>query len=944
MLRFPPRPRLLRASFSALALLLACLISAPAALAQRVSGTVTDGSAPLPGVNVVIEGTFVGQATDRDGTFSLDVDFSDGPRALVFSYLGFQRERVALTGAASGLEVVMSPEAILGGDVVVSASRVEESVLAAPVTVERVSLAQLQRNPQTEIMASLDRLKGVDVSRSSMLISSLSTRGFNSAKSERLIQLVDGFDYVAPTLSLYAGNLTGIPEIDVESVEIVYGANSALYGSNAFNGVVLFQSRDPFQDEGASAMVRGGQRGLVETQARWAQRVGKRFAYKLVGSYFEADDFISANYSTLTTIPGNFEADGSVRASDDPRGADLVNRYGEVAVVTPDTPIPIPGVGTVTAGALGLEGAVFTPGFTENDLVEGDFRARAARVGAEVGYLVTDRIKATLRGRYAVGNGIYQSSNRYAFDQIGAKSLAATVEGENWTVRGLVNDDDSGDTYDLGFLGSFMNRAPYQDPTTGDMIMVPTAAGGMRPLIYAERYAQVYAGTFAGVCAPTGGCMSDEAKAAAYTAAQTAAAGIYPTLGDPRFDAARSFTLANDTPGSSPSFKSDGQIYNADGQYRFSLPAGIGAAVGANYRFYSLNSQGTLYADGLNSPLVNGATGERATRDKITNSDYGGYLQLRRSFLDESLTISTVGRVDNFENFDARFSPRISAVYSFGAERQHNVRSSFSRAFRQPAQLDQYIALDVGSILLLGNIGNGYEGFAFTNGTVGAPISINPLKPEQMNSFEIGYKGLLVESLLLDVNYYRSLYTDFIGTQRFFGRETGEAANPAELAPGAITPDNPAFANRTRLLQVWLNADQDVTTQGFQASIDYRVSRAFVPTVNYTWADIEEVDDLIVGFNTPQHKVNVGASGQVGPGFGYGLNLRWVDEYEYAMPFAEGVIDSHFVFDLQGSYELPQFGVTVLAGGTNLTGSDNITAFGAAPVERIIYAGLRYQP
>ena len=687
----------------------------------------------------------------------------------------------------------MSPEAILGGDVVVSASRVEESVLAAPVTVERVSLAQLQRNPQTEIMASLDRLKGVDVSRSSMLISSLSTRGFNSAKSERLVQLVDGFDYVAPTLSLYAGNLTGIPEIDVESVEIVYGANSALYGSNAFNGVVLFQSRDPFQDEGASAMVRGGQRGLVETQARWAQRVGKRFAYKLVGSYFEADDFISANYSTLTTIPGNFEADGSVRASDDPRGADVVNRYGEVAVVTPATclaQLPDGGGCAVNAGALGLQGQVFTPGFTENDLVEGDFRARAARVGAEVGYLVTDRIKATLRGRYAVGNGIYQSSNRYAFDQIGAKSLAATVEGENWTVRGLVNDDDSGDTYDLGFLGSFMNRAPYQDPTTGDMIMVPTAAGGMRPLIYAERYGQVYAGTFAG--AVQGGASTE----AAYAAAQAAASTIYPTLGDPRFDAARSFTLANDTPGSSPSFKSDGQIYNADGQYRFSLPAGIGAAVGANYRFYSLNSQGTLYADGLNSPLVNGATGERATRDKITNSDYGGYLQLRRSFLDDSLTISTVGRVDNFENFDARFSPRVSAVYSFGAERQHNVRSSFSRAFRQPAQLDQYISLDVGSILLLGNIGNGYEGFAFTNGTVGAPISINPLKPEQMNSFEIGYKGLLAESLLLDVNYYRSLYTDFIGTQRFFGRETGEAANPAELAPGAISPDDPAFANR----------------------------------------------------------------------------------------------------------------------------------------------------
>jgi outer membrane receptor protein involved in Fe transport len=506
-----PSPLASRLAGAALAVLLTL---APAALAQGVSGRVTDGALPLPGVNVIIEGTFLGTATDADGLFELDVDFSDGPRTLVFSYLGYQRTLLPLDGPATGLEVEMAPEVIQGGDVVVSASRIEESVLAAPVTVERVNLADLQQRPQTEIMSSLERLKGVDVSRSSMLISSLSTRGFNSAKAERLIQLVDGFDYVAPTLSLYVGNLTGVPEIDVESIDIVYGANSALYGSNAFNGVVLFQTRDPFRDEGASAIVRGGERTMLEAQARWAQRVGERFAYELVGSFFEADDFISRNYAALTTVPGNYDG-GVLRAADDPRGTDLVNRYGEVAVVTPETCLVQVPPGTACPdqakiGALGLEGSVFTPGFTENDLVTGDYRARAIRGTAEVAYLVTDEIKATLTGRYAQGNGIYQSSNRYAFDGIGGKSIAAAVEGANWTARLLANDDDSGDTYDLGFLGSFMNRAPYVDPESGDMIMVPDGAGGTRPLIYAERYGQVYAGAFAAACAPTEGCEGDQ--------------------------------------------------------------------------------------------------------------------------------------------------------------------------------------------------------------------------------------------------------------------------------------------------------------------------------------------------------------------------------------------------------------------------------------------------
>jgi predicted porin len=135
-----------------------------------------------------------------------------------------------------------------------------------------------------------------------------------------------------------------------------------------------------------------------------------------------------------------------------------------------------------------------------------------------------------------------------------------------------------------------------------------------------------------------------------------------------------------------------------------------------------------------------------------------------------------------------------------------------------------------------------------------------------------------------------------------------------------------------------------VTTQGVLLGLEYRFDRAFIPAANYTWSDIEEIDDLILGFNTPEHKFNLGATGQVGRGVGYGVNYRWVDDYMYAMPFAEGLIESHGVLDVQASYALPTFGVTVLAGGTNLTDSVNLTAYGAAPNERILYLGLRYAP
>ncbi|MGB3544658.1 TonB-dependent receptor [Rubrivirga sp.] len=909
------------------ALLLAVVLAAPLATAQNVSGIVTASDfGPVPGANIIVDGTFVGDATDVDGRFALEVDFSDGPRVLRVSYTGYETQRVTVAGPTSDLEVVLEPQVLQGGDVVVSASRQEETILEAPVTIERVGAAQLARMPSTEIVASMDRLKGVDVSRSSMLISSISTRGFNSAKAERVIQLVDGVDFMDPVLSLYAGNLTGVPEIDIEGVEIVYGANSALYGANAFNGVVQFQTLSPFLHTGPSVQVRGGERGMYEFQGRFAQKVSDRFAYKVVGSYFEADDFIASNFSTLTTIADNFEPDGSVRSPLDPRGADLVNRYGEAVALTPATVIDANGT---TLGQLGLEGAVFTPGFTESDLVLTDYRARSARLAATASYLVTDAVKATLALRTGNGNGIYQSSNRYAFDGIGGSTAALTLEGEAWTTRAYVIDSDQGDTYDLGFLGSFMNLQPY---VNADGVADPAGRN------YATVYGQTYAGAFA-QARLTGASIED-----AYAAAAAATAGIFPTVGEDRFATARDATLASTTPGQSPRFESDGQIYHADAQYRFDLPGEVNAAVGGSVRLTRLESNGTLYSDGPNSPLLDPAAGTRSVRDGIENDEYGGYLQLQRAFLDDALKISAVGRVDGFRNFDARFSPRVSGVYAFGPGRQNAIRASFSQAFRQPAQLDQFIYLDVGRLLLVGNTAEGFETASLVPATFGQPGDrIDPLRLERMNSVEVGYKGILGGKLFADVSYYRSIYDDFIGTRRFLGREAGGTPNPAEFF-GAPAPGTPGFANRTRAIQTWLNADQTVTSQGIQVGLEYALDPALVLAGNYAWADIEEVDDLILGFNTPEHKFNIGASGQVTRALGYGANLRWVDDYMFEMPFAEGLIESHVSLDAQATYALPDFGVTVLVGGTNLTNSQNLTAYGAAVNERIIYAGLRYTP
>jgi outer membrane cobalamin receptor len=320
------------------------------------------------------------------------------------------------------------------------------------------------------------------------------------------------------------------------------------------------------------------------------------------------------------------------------------------------------------------------------------------------------------------------------------------------------------------------------------------------------------------------------------------------------------------------------------------------------------------------------------------------YAQLRKTLLDDRLSLSAIGRLDGFSDFAPRFSPRFSAVYTLGAERQHNLRANYAQAYRAPALLDRYIRLDIGRVLLIGNANGGFEQLPLDFQTAGAqPSTIGQLRLERVQGFEVGYKGFLTERLLADVSYYRNRYADFVGTRRFLGRESGGTPEPLQLA-APPAPGAPGFADRTRVLQTWVNAEQEVTTQGVTVGAEYNAVLPLRLQANYTWSGITEVEGLTLGFNTPDHKVSVGATGQLYGRVRYSTNVRTVSSYFYSMPFAEGTIDAHTVVDVQLGHQLPRFGAEVYGGVANLFDADNVTAYGSAPMGRLVFLCLRYTP
>ncbi|TGE05484.1 TonB-dependent receptor [Hymenobacter fodinae] len=898
-----------------LLLLFLSVLPAWAQEAALISGTIQNTAGePVPGATIFIRGTFIGTSTDREGKFTLRADFGEAPVVLSVSFVGYESREVTLSKPDNAVLVQLKINSTLTNEVIASASRVEEGILQAPVTVEKVTSQQVLRMPPPDVQVGLNHFKGIDVNSTSMLMNSLSTRGFNSAKSERLIQLTDYFDTQSPSLNINAGNITGLPELDIESIEIIHGPASALYGANAFNGVLLLNSKDPFVSEGLSARVRGGERSFGEGQLRYAKKLTDKLAIKITGAYLTANDWLATNYAaTSTAVERDNNPEGSAL------GFDAVNRYGDVKntyspaqnrAATTTTPAY-----TVNPELYGK--SVFMPGFTETTLVGDDHKAKAWKVQPSLSYLVTSSVKMTVGANINRGTASYQSSSRYRLRDLGTNQYHGEIKGERWFLRGQSIQDFGNRSYDLGFLGAFIQTSPVADGA-------------------ATRYVDQYFGTYNGAytAARNAGASAEQAQGAAKAKADQ----LQLDPNSARFQQLRSQIIQDATPGRGARLNPSSLLNEGNAQYNFKLGTTADLIVGAAYRKFRLGSNGNIYSD---------------DHKRIQNHETGGYAQFTKKFLDERLKLALAGRIDAFKNFDAAFSPRASVVYSAGDNKQHNLRASFGRAFRSPTQLDQYIRLDVGRALLLGNVDNGFQGYRLLNaqgqrfGTVGADLAsfeanIAPLQLERLSTFEVGYKAALSDKLALDVNYYQSYYNDFIGATTFIGNANGSRPTVAQLQAGTPTQFQ---SGETRVLQVWTNAAQEVRTKGGAIGVTYSVAPALNLAANYSLniLDRSEVQDQAFQtyFNTPKHKYNVSASGTALTHLSYSVNYRWAQGHEYGMPFAVGQLANYCAVDAFVGYTFPTLSSTLQAGASNLLDANNIQVYGGPNIGRLIYVGLQ---
>ncbi len=637
----------------------------------KIAGKVTDGTTKdgLIGVSIQVKGTIAGTITDAGGNFSFTTTTAP-PLTLVVSSVGYQTQEIAVSGSQSNIVVTLTEQAIMGQEVIVSASRVEESVMQSPVAVERMDIREIRNTAAGSFYDGLANLKGIDLTTQGLLFKSINMRGFGATGNPRTVQMIDGMDNSAPGLNFPIDNIVGIPELDLESVDVLPGAASALYGPNAINGLILMKSKSPFLYQGLSAQVKTGvmsasNRDVVTTPfydgtIRYAKAFNDKFAFKVNLSYIAAQDWQATNYTNLN-IGGTQNGTRGAGVNSDYDG---VNVYGdEVQANLKTVGQGLVNLGAITPTQLGAlpNINVSRTGYLERDMV--DYNTKSFKSNVALHYRISDKVEVIAQLNYGYGTTVYTGTGRYSLRNFILAQGKLELRGDNFTLRAYTTQERSGDSYVAGLAAVAMLNDYNPHPNW-----------------FGE-----YAGTY--LKALGGGLGQDQALMAARTFADR----NMPQPGSETFQSSLDKWRTTTISQSGSYFEDKTNLYHAEGVYNFKNQIKfLDLLVGANVRHYQLRSNGTLFAD--NEDGRNGTIGI---------NEYGAFAQVGKSLLQDHLKLTGSVRYDKNQNFDGQFTPRVSAVTTFGNQ---NFRISYQSGFRIPTTQNQYINLKTPNATLIGGL------------------------------------------------------------------------------------------------------------------------------------------------------------------------------------------------------------------------------------------------
>ncbi|WP_158563174.1 carboxypeptidase-like regulatory domain-containing protein [Chitinophaga silvatica] len=876
----------------------------------------------VPAVSILIKDTQLGDYTNDQGNFRLTIR-KGFPVTIICSSLGFETKEIVITGPGPQ-RIELLPVSVLGKEVVVSASRFVQKKIESPVTIERIGTKDIINSPQPNYYNMIQGLKGVDVTTSSMMFTTITTRGFNTSGNTNFTQIVDGMDNQAPGLNFPIGAVIGLTELDVDNLEVLSGASSALYGSRGLNGTMVMTGKDPFKYQGLSAQITQGVNHIKKGKSndplgpspyydwtvRWGKKVNDKFAFKINVQYTQAKDWMASDTTNTRGLGGPLQDPGynGVNIYGSNTNADI-NPFleGAMAQVPELAPLIEP---------LLAEGrhVVARTGYPEYGYLSSD--AQLFKANAEFRYKIKPTLEAIVSGTYGQGNAVYSNDTRYALTRFHLGQYRAELKAQHWFLRAYTSRENSGRTIIAGPTAQLINEAwkPSYDGRTGDG-WYPQYVGALLESM------------------STGDSYLDASNKARVFADQ----GM-PAAGSPQFLRLKDSIAGIPTSQGGTLFTDRSRLFNTELQYNFTHLVHFAELIaGLNYRLYRLDSKGSLFPD-IKSP--------------IDVAEYSAYAHLTKKVAHDKLSLAAAFRYDKNTLFaKPRVTTRVSAV--FEVNKESFIRFSYQNAYSYPSNIQalQSTLVDYntyasgGSDRLLNGVYQFDKYPAYTVQSVDSfqrtqnpadlkLFQLNDIKPQSVDAFELGYSSLIGGKVLIDVLGYYSTWKNFIGY-----------VNVAN-SPG--TTDPTAFLDRSQYIQynIAYNGAEKVNTYGYAASVGVDLSHHFMGKVNFSSDFLKNRNNSQVNnFNTPNYKFNV-EFGNTGFGnkerFSFNTTMRFRPAYFYQIGFASGTVPASAVIDAQVSYRLLQAHSTIKLGGTNITNTYYRNGFGSPAIGGMYYITYAY--
>ena len=962
----------MRKEVSALFMMLFCCVAFYAQ--TKISGYVYDVYLE-PISSITVSSNNSSTKTNSQGAFTLKV-FEALPVTIQVSGAGYQAQTVEVSDLEE-LYIVLEKKSKLK-EVVISASRIPERVLESPVTVERVGNSELLNATSPNFYDNLVNLKDVDVHTSGFNVKSINTRAFASIDNVRFVQLVDGADSANPSYNFSLGNTMGLNDLDVSSVEILPGAASALYGANAFNGILIMNSKSPFNHKGLSASLKGGitsheisnNTPFYDLSLRFGHVFNDKTAVKVNVNYLGAQEWEANDFSNTTGLGGDI-IEGTRFSNEDYDG---VNVYGdEISVSITDIvrSLESEGVFPENTTALLRTFDVTRDGFNELDIINNDVKHVMLDASVYFRPFGTEDVELIYSAKYGYGDNTYRKGNTRII-QKGALNVQNKLDFKykNYlTARIYNNKFNQGDnSHNLSLLANDLNE---------NLLPSQNWFG-----IYTNTYVNTYLNGL-----DDDSLTSAQVHAFSREFARSTANSFVAQPGTSEFATVLNQVKENYISEGGSRLKNNSSFTHIDVNGNLSdLIDLFSLQLGGSYRRYKLDSEVELYTD-INAPIF--------------YDEFGVYAQGNVKFLKDRLSFSTSIRYDKSQNFDGNFSPRVSLTYAAGKNRNHNFRASFQTAFRNPSSEDQYSGqILAGALTAFGNIEDNYEGYTSNPYAIlgGASIGIQAtevvltgddilnnsytkeseeaylravnndisnnssdsleeayekhapllevakidyLKPEQVRTLELGYRGEIDafdRIFEVDINGYYSRFDNFITTQLvttpYYGNVTSNSTvNSAVLALNL-------YDYRRHAIRV--NSSEVLDFYGAGISVSTEIFTDFNLSANYMFSELKNQEELEAtvkpGFNTAKHRAKVSLGNEkVFRNFGFNINARWQEGFLWQSPFLSGYVEDRTVIDAQVNLAVPTLKSNFKLGGTNITNKFYTTAPGLGSIGALYY-------